>query len=302
MNVRQIALAGAGLWLVAAIVMGFSLHGTRRPAGPASRSAIALRRFLTGSGRSPKERRKRQGTLIVAVAVGTAAWLFTGLPVVGLLVLVAIPGAPWLLNVGKAEHDAIGRIEAVGEWARRLKDVSVIGMGLQQSIVASAHTAPADIIDEVRDLAVRLQAGIDTRMALAMFADDINDAVCDQVVAALTLHLADRGDRLGEVLTSIASAAAAEVATRREVDAKRTQSRFAVKFLTIATLLTVGYGAIRPSYMRPYGTLLGQFIMIMIAGTFIAILLWVRSMSKPEVTSRFLQSAQLDYPTRAEAS
>ncbi len=163
-------------------------------------------------------------------------------------------------------------------------------MGLQQAIVASAGTAPADIAEEVRDLAVRLQAGLDPRRALLLFADDIADAVCDQVVAALTMHLSDRGDRLGEVLTSIAQAASAEVATRREVDAKRTQSRFAVKFLTIATVLTLAYGAIRPDYMKPYGTPLGQLVMALLGTAFVAILLWVRSMSQPERTMRFLNS------------
>ncbi|HEY2791006.1 MAG TPA: secretion system protein, partial [Micromonosporaceae bacterium] len=167
-------------------------------------------------------------------------------------------------------------------------------------IVASAGTAPAEIVEEVRDLAVRLQAGVDARIALGMFADDISDAVCDQVVAALTLHLSDRGDRLGEVLTSISGAAAAEVGTRREVDAKRTQSRFAVKFLTIATLLVLGYGVIRPSYMAPYATPMGQLIMVVLAACFVGILLWVRSMSKPEVQARFLSPTVVDLSTRAE--
>jgi Flp pilus assembly protein TadB len=290
---RIVAVAGAALWILAAVMMTAALIGTRRPPGPPSSTGRRLRKIWDGTGRSAKERRSHRTTLVLAVAVGVLAWLFTGLPIVGLLVLVAVPGAPWLFNVGKAEHDAIGRIEAVGEWARRLKDVSVIGMGLQQAIVASAGTAPASIAEEVRDLAVRLQAGVDARVALGMFADDIADAVCDQVVAALTMHVSDRGDRLGEVLTSIATAAAAEVGTRREVDAKRTQSRFAVRFLTIATVLVLAYGAIRPTYMHPYGTPVGQLIMAFLGSAFIGILLWVRAMSKPEATPRFLNSAKL---------
>lgn len=298
MNIRLIALIGAAQWLAATAVMAVSLAGTTRAVGPPSGAGLAVRRLLTGTGRSAKERRTHQATLILAVAVGVLAWLFTGLPIVGVLVLLAIPSAPWLFNVGKAEHDAIERIEAVGEWARRLKDVSIIGMGLQQAIVASAGTAPAGIVDEVRDLAVRLQAGVDARLALAMFADDISDAVCDQIVAALTLHLSDRGDRLGEVLTSIAGAAASEVATRREVDAKCTQSRFAVRFLTIATVLTLAYGAIRPSYMHPYASPRGQLIMAVLGGAFVGILLWVRSMSKPEMSPRFLNAASVEQPVR----
>jgi Flp pilus assembly protein TadB len=299
-NLTIVALAGVALWLFAAAILVVSLVGTRKPRGPQSALGLKLAKFWRGTGRSVKERRRHQATLIFAVVVGVIAWLFTGMPIIGLLTVVAIPGAPWLFNVGKPEHDAIARIEAVGEWSRRLKDVSVVGMGLQQAIVASAGTAPAEIVEEVRDLAVRLQAGVDARIALGMFADDISDAVCDQVVAALTLHLSDRGDRLGDVLTSISGAAAAEVGTRREVDAKRTQSRFAVKFLTIATLLVLGYGVIRPSYMAPYATPVGQLIMVVLAVCFVGILLWVRSMSKPEVQARFLSPTVVDLSTRAE--
>jgi Flp pilus assembly protein TadB len=302
MNMKILALAGVVLWIGAVAAMATGLIGTRRPIGPPSAATQRLARFWTGAGRSAKERRNHKATLIAAVIIGVLAWLFTGLPIIGLLVMVAIPGAPWIFNVGKAEHAAIARIEAVGEWSRRLKDVSVIGMGLQQAIVASAGTAPADIADEVRELAVRLQAGVDARRALLLFADDIADAVCDQVVAALTLHLSDRGDRLGEVLTSIAAAASAEVATRREVDAKRVQSRFAVRFLTVATLLTLAYGVIRPSYMRPYGTPLGQLVMAVLGTLFVGILLWVRSMSQPERAMRFLNSASFETTSHSEVS
>jgi Flp pilus assembly protein TadB len=301
MPVLMIAFAGSVLWIAATIAMVYGLVGTRKPVGPPAAPVRFARRLWAGSGRTPKERRTHRATLVAGLVLGVLAWLFTGLPVVGLLVMLAIPGAPWLFNVGKAERDAIEHIEAVGEWARRLKDVSVVGMGLQQSIVSSAGTAPATIADEVRDLSVRLQAGVPAREALSMFADDIADPVCDQVVAALMLHLTDRGDRLGDVLTSIAGAASAEAATRREVDAKRTQSRFAVKFLTITTVLSVGYGAIRPDYMRPYRTATGEIIMVVLAVLFVGILVWVRNMSRPEKAPRFLDSG-LAAAVSAEAS
>jgi Flp pilus assembly protein TadB len=290
MTLLFVAFAGSVLWLAGVIAMIFGLIGTDRPAGPPSAGALLAQRIWTGTGRTPRARQAHRATLAAGVLLGVLAWLFTGLPVVGLLVMLGVPGAPWLFQVGKAERRAIGHIEAVGEWARRLKDVSVVGNGLQQSIVASAGTAPAAIADEVRDLSVRLQAGVNPHEALTMFADDIADPVCDQVVAALMLHLTDRGDRLGDILTSIAAAASAEVATRREVDAKRTQSRFAVKFLTITTLGTIAYGAIRPGYMKPYETPFGQIVMIVQSILFVGILLWVRSMSQPERSPRFLDS------------
>ena len=173
------------------------------PAGPAAgRLDQWLRRLLAAAPATTRVRAPpapdaagRRGR-----CAGALAFLVTGLPVVGLLVAIAVPGTPWLFTVGRAEQRAIARIEAVGEWTRRLKDVSGTGQGLQQAIIGTVATAPEEIEEEVRLLAARLQAGWQARTALLAFADDIADPVCDQVVAALILHLTDRGERLGDVL------------------------------------------------------------------------------------------------------
>ena len=140
----------------------------------------------------------------------------------------------------------------------------------------------------MRLLAARLQAGWLARPALLAFADEIADPVCDQVVAALILHLTDRGERLGDVLGSIASAASAEVATRREIEAKRTQPRFAVRFLTGMTLAVLAYGLLNTDYIRPYGPPTGQLVMAVLGVAFVVLLAWVRAMSQPQRPARFL--------------
>lgn len=265
-----------------------ALFGTTKPTRPTRTSTTGLRRIWLGSGTNRRDQRAHQMTLGAAAVAGALAFLLTGLPVVGLIVAVAVPGVPWLFAVGRAEERAITRIEAVGEWTRRLKDVSNTGQGLQQAIVTTIATVPDQIQEEVRLLAARLQAGWTARSALLAFADEIGDPVCDQVVAALILHLTDRGERLGDVLGSIASAASAEVATRREVEAKRTQPRFAVRFLTGMTLAVLAYGLVNTEYIRPYGTFFGQVLMAVLAVAFIALLAWVRAMSQPPPPPRFL--------------
>ncbi|WP_176730589.1 type II secretion system F family protein [Micromonospora mirobrigensis] len=286
-DIELIAMVSGAACVAGLVLAVVALVGTRRPAGPRPGARSPLHRLgLTGG--SPHEQRSRRLLLGGALLAGALAFLVTGLPVVGLLVAVAVPGTPWLLGVGKAEQRAIERIEAVGEWTRRLKDVSATGQGLQQSIVGTINTVPEEIQEEVRLLAARLQAGWLARSALLAFADEIGDPVCDQVVAALILHLTDRGERLGDVLGSIASAAAAEVTTRREIEAKRTQPRFAVRFLTGMTLATLAYGLVNTEYVRPYGTPVGQFVMTILGVAFIGLLVWVRSMSQPPRPARFL--------------
>jgi hypothetical protein len=287
-NIELIAVL-SGVACVTGLVLAIvALVGTTRPPGPPSRFGGSMRRLWLGSGTTKRDQRAHQTLLAMAALAGALAFLLTGLPMVGLLVAVAVPGAPWLFNVGRAEQRAIARIEAVGEWTRRLKDVSGTGQGLQQAIIGTVSTAPAEIEPEVRQLAARLQAGWLGRSALLAFADEIGDPVADQVVAALILHITDRGERLGDVLASIASAAASEVATRREVEAKRTQPRFAVRFLTGMTLLVLGYGLLNPDYMHPYGTPIGQVVMVVLGACFITLLVWVRAMSLPPTPTRFL--------------
>lgn len=90
------------------------------------------------------------------------------------------------------------------------------------------------------------------------------------------------------MLGSIASAAAAEVTTRREIEAKRTQPRFAVRFLTGMTLATIAYGLFNAEYVQPYGTFFGQLVMAVLGAAFVGLLAWVRSMSQPPRPARFL--------------
>ncbi len=286
--IRLLAEAGGVLGAAGVVLAVVALVGTARPARPPSRTRWWIGRVWRGDGLSARERRMRQSWLVASAGIGALTWLVTGMPVFGLTAAAALPGTPWLLAVGRAERRTIARIEAVGEWTRRLRDIATTGVGLQQAIVSSTHTAPLLIADEVGQLAARLQAGWNARTALLMFADDIADPVCDQVVAALLLHLTDRGERLGDVLGGIAGGASAEVTTRREVEAKRTTPRFAVKFLTVMTLLTLAYGAIRPEYMRPYATAQGQLVMALLSGAFIGLLLWTRSLSLPPQVPRLL--------------
>ncbi|MGC5031478.1 type II secretion system F family protein [Micromonospora sp. DT229] len=287
-NIELLAVVSGAACVAGLVLTVVALVGTRRPPGPAPGAGPGIGRLWRGSGTTAREQQAHQTLLIGAVVAGALAFLLTGLPVVGLLVAIAVPGTPWLFSVGRAEQRAIARIEAVGEWTRRLKDVSATGQGLQQAIIGTVGTAPEEIQEEVRLLAARLQAGWLARSALLAFADEIGDPVCDQVVAALILHLTDRGERLGDVLGSIASAAAAEVTTRREIEAKRTQPRFAVRFLTGMTLATIAYGLFNAEYVQPYGTFFGQLVMAVLGAAFVGLLAWVRSMSQPPRPARFL--------------
>ena len=282
-------LAGSGL---AIGVLAFVAVLTGRTDGWSiawpGRLLAAARSLWVGPHRSPVLRRRHQHRLIAAAIAAAVVWVISGMPVAGLLIGMAIPGLPWLLSAGKLEQTAIGRLEAVEAWTRRLKDIVDVGTGLQQAIVSSVDSVPADIESEVRDLAARLQAGHDPTDALYRFADDLADQHADEVIVALIQHLTMRGARLGDVLVGIADAAAEQIVTRREVHAERANARFTLRFLTGMVIAEFAFGALAPTYVAPYATGTGQAILLVASATFVGLLIAARQASLPRRSTRFL--------------
>ncbi|MEN3308883.1 MAG: hypothetical protein V7603_5085 [Micromonosporaceae bacterium] len=273
----------AGLLLIIAGVVG-----TRREPGPPSRLATKVRLFWTGGGRSKRRRRARQTLIVTAVLATIGVWLLSGWPVAGLIAGAAVVGVPWLFTIGRDAKAAIDRLRAVEAWIRRLRDAVSVGVGLQQAIATSRRYTPSEIAEEVGDLVARLQAGWNVRDALLRFADDLDDAAGDQVVASLLLHATDRSEHLVDVLTSIADTAAKEVSMRAMVEAQRAEPRLVTKIMTGLTFLTILIGAFVPTYVRPYRGVLGQLVLFGLAAMLVALLVWIRLLTAPVQVPRFL--------------
>src|SRR5690349_15486453 len=95
--VLAVLLLGAG---IAVSVVWFV--GTRKPPGPPSPLRLWMRKFWAGTGRTVRERQTHRALLITAVIAGALTWVLTGWPVGGLIVLIAIPGVPWLFTASSA--------------------------------------------------------------------------------------------------------------------------------------------------------------------------------------------------------
>lgn len=224
----------------------------------------------------------------VALTAGFLAWLLIGWPVAGLIVAVTVVGLPVLLTTARSAAKAIDRIEAVEEWTRRLADVLIVGVGLEQAITTTLRTCPDGIRPEVAALAARLDARWPTEQALRVFADDLDDATGDLVTATLILGSRRRGPGLARVLTAVADSVAEEVATRRKVEAERARPRATARAVTLITLGVVAVGALNGAYLQPYGTLLGQLVLAAVAAGFVAALAWMRALTLATPAPRIL--------------
>lgn len=287
------ALAGAclfgGMLLVVAGILPTATRPTpRRKAFPRRRNPIGRQPLGSGWGR---------WRWVVTVVAGLAVWASTGWPVAGLITAVTVMGLPVLLSTSRVAARSIDRVEAVEAWTRRLADVLVIGVGLEQAIAATVRSCPAAIQREVGALAARLSANWPTEAALRAFADDLDDATGDLVVAALILAVRRRGPGLARVLGSLADSVAEDVAVRRKVEAERAKPRTTARAVTLITLGVVAVGALNGAYLRPYGTVLGQLVLACIALGFVACLAWMRALTLSTPAPRFLNTANTSRPT-----
>ncbi|MDI1462097.1 type II secretion system F family protein [Catellatospora sp. KI3] len=283
--ILSVLLVGGGLAMAIAFLVG-----TSKPVGPASPTKLWLRRFWAGPGRTVAQRRTHRSLLVFSVVAGAAAWLFTGWPIGGVIVLLAIPGVPWLFSAASAEKKAIARLGALEMWTRRVSDYVRNGIGLQAAIIATARTAPPLLNVEIKTLAARLQAGTDAPTALRLFAEELDDHSSDEVIAPLILQAADAGDGLYAALSDIAQALSDEIVSRSTVDSERASARFTVRFLTGVTVALLVFGAFSAEYAAPYRTSMGQLILVALTALYIGLMLWIRGLSLPPRLPRLLRA------------
>lgn len=280
--------AVGGLFIAAAGLLGWA----DRPARRRSRARQRLRAALgigTANNPGPVAWWARASTRITAAVVaGLLVWLFSRWPMGGLVTAVVVIGLPWLLNPGANATREIARLEAVEEWVRRLSDIHTVGVSLEQSIQRSLQTAPAAIKEEVTRLVSRMSAGWHPSDAYRAFADELNDATADEVVALLILHIEDRGAGLSRALNDLASGLSHEVLSRREIEADRQKPRTNDRWVTIFCLAIFGLSMLSGAYTEPYTTVTGQLVLILLGAAFVVVKIWMRRMATIEPTPRFL--------------
>jgi tight adherence protein B len=227
----------------------------------------------------------------ILLAVGTAGGVLVAALTGWLLALLVLPlaavGIPYLLSAPQGAEQ-ISRLEAMEEWTRSLAGVLTVGYGLEQALVTTLRSTPAAIRRQVAALVARLHARWPTSDALRAFADDLDDATGDLIAANLILAAQRRGTGLASVLEGLAESVAADVRARRAIEADRAKPRTAARWITIITVAVLSLLAANGTYIRPYGSPLGQAILAVLLSAYAAVLLWMRQMARGERLPRFI--------------
>lgn len=287
------ALSGAGVvGAIFLVVWGFRGRPIDVRVRPRTPQRSLAQRWTRFTRRPAGAAGRRRDLLLAGVAVITlGATLVTGWLVLLILVPVALLLVPWLLAA--PNKVSIERSAALEQWVRSLRSLLQGGADntLEAALRASLTSAPAAIRPQVSNLVNRIQARWSIDRALAEFADDLDDPAGDMVAASLMLASRRRSGGLTTVLDGLTEYFSDEVQARRRIESERAQPRVAARVLTV---LFAGFGLVmavaNPAFLAPYRTPLGQVLLAVIIGMFVAILFMIRRITtdrdKPRIYPR----------------
>lgn len=230
---------------------------------------------------------------LVAATAGGLAGAVTGWPVAGLLTLAGVVSLPRLLGRDEQAAARTSKLEAIAVWAEMLRDTLAAAAGLEQAILATAPVAPPALREETARLAAAIEAGRPLGEALRAFADDVDDATCDMVTAALVLAAEHQARQLAPLLGQLAISTREQVTMRLKTEAGRGRVRTSVRVITCTTLgMAFGLVLLNRSYLDPYTTAEGQLVLGGVGALFALAFWWLMKVATLEEEPRVLKGAR----------
>ncbi|MFK5634213.1 type II secretion system F family protein [Ornithinimicrobium sp. LYQ103] len=275
MSTLIVGLAGAlvtGGLLVAVLGLLARPVTPARPAGTTHRVRISPRTRLL---------------LVTGLGVGALVAVATGWVIALVVLPLALAGIPVLLAAPPARRE-VQRLEAMEEWVRTVAGTLGAGVGLEQALLRSLRSTPEPIRPEVTRLAGRLRARWATEDALRALADDLDDPTGDLIAANLALGARRRGGGLATVLDALARSVGEDVKARREIEADRAKPRANARLITGITLGVLVFLSLSGTYIAPYGTPIGQVLLLTYLSLYVGMLIWLRRMAQGKAMPRFI--------------
>ncbi|MGW7514141.1 type II secretion system F family protein [Streptomyces sp. NPDC054796] len=244
-----------------------------------------MRRLIRRTAHRPPYARRR---LAASVTAGVLMGVVTGWVTGALLAAMATWSLPRVLEAATADQQETARIEGIAGWTETLRDTLAAAAGLEQAIMATAHTAPKAVRPYTLGLAARMAGGERLSAGLRRLQADLADPTADLVIAALTLAAQYEARHLGPLLGELAATARAQVQMRQRVEAGRARMRTTVR-VVVATTLTFAGGlmVLNPDFLSPYDSAVGQLMLLGIGAIFTAAFTWIRRIARIESPQRF---------------
>ncbi len=272
------ALVCAGVVLVVA-----GLRVRARPVAVQRRSPTAerLRPML-----------KKYGLRLALGLIGGIVFAaFTGMSVMLLVVPVAVVGLPVLLSA--PSNREIDLLQALDRWIRGLAATLPTGRSIMDAMRLSQRSAPELLAEPLALLVARLDDRWTSAEALRAMADELDSPDADAVLAALALAAERGGTGATATLHALADSIQDRLRAQREIETERAKPRLVVRQVTVITVavlaLVMVFGR---GFFAPYGTPVGQVILLCLLGLYVMSLVVLRRMITPRRRERILRGAR----------
>ena len=277
-----VALLGALVCAGVALVVAGFRHppAPRRPA----RSSAAGKRLRALA--------KRHGLrLAVGLVGGLAFAAVTGMTIMVVVAPVAAVGLPVLL--GAPANREVELLQALDRWIRGLAAMLPTGRSITDAIRQSQRQAPELLVAPLTLLVARLDDRWTSAEALRAMADELDSADADAVLAALSLAADRGGTGATATLNALADSIQDRLKAQREIETERAKPRIVVRQVTIITLVVLGLAlTFGREFFAPYGTPVGQVILLCLLALYVASLVMLRRMTLPRRRERILRGAR----------
>lgn len=283
--IPQIAMLAAmsltgGIVLLIAGLRKTEVTGTARPETPGQAWARITRRPTGPAGR------RRDLTLLAAIAAGILAFVLSGWLITLILVPAVVMIAPKLL--GQAPPSDIPLLEALDRWVRGLVTVLPGGRDVITALRISRPNAPPLIAAHVDQLVRRLDARVPPDEALQKMADTLDNAESDAVLAALKLAVR-RTQGVSATLKAVAENIQDRLEALREIEAERSRPRTQARTVTILSMVLIGGMAIfGGSYFSSLSSPVGQMVVAVCSAVYLIGMWLMYKMTFPRRRARIL--------------
>ena len=256
------------------------------PARPGGRSARLERQIRDLIG--------PRGAL--ALIAGALVLLATGWIVGGIGAALLVLG--WRsLGGASSERRAMARLEALATWTESLRDTIAGAVGLEQAIPASLRAAAPSLQEPLSRLVNRLHTRVPMADALRRFADDLDDAGADLIIAALIINARLRGPGLRDLLGALSASVREELDMRRKVNAERRSTRRSAQIVVgVSVGLAIGLALFNKGYVKGYDSALGQVVLIVVVAMYGAGFIWMRKLATFKTAERLLAGPEARMP------
>ncbi|MYG94833.1 MAG: type II secretion protein F [Acidimicrobiia bacterium] len=215
-------------------------------------------------------------------------FVFTGWPVAGGLIAVSAFSAPKLWTAKAQRASELERMAALATWVEMMRDTISAASGLNETLQATADSAPAIIRPTVRQLVGRAERE-SLNEALTKFAQEMNHAIVDIIALTLSKAAANQVGSLQQALGELANNTRQEVSMRLKIEASRARQHASARFVMgVIAVFCVGLIAFSRPYLEPFDSASGQVALAIIGTLFIGSAVALEKMSRFRALPRIL--------------